>query len=218
MNTLPPAVLITSGPTREYLDPVRFLSNASSGKMGAALAEAVLEEGFRVFVVSGPVTIEYPSAAIVRFVETTEQMLDACLELFPLCMGVVSAAAPCDYRPVRYSQTKLSKTDDGLSVAFQSTPDILAALGRQKRPDQWSVGFALETDCGRERAQAKLRRKNCDFICLNQPCAINADVSTIEILNQDSSLGHFTASKKDLARVIIDAACRLKNNWVLPVN
>ncbi len=199
-----PAILITSGPTREYLDPVRFLSNASSGKMGRALAQAALERGFRAFVVSGPVAVSYPEEAVVRQVETTEQMFQACLELYPQCVGVVSAAAPCDYRPVCYSETKLSKTGDGLTVEFESTPDILAALGRQKRPDQWSVGFALETDRGVERAQEKRRRKNCDFICLNKPTAINADHSELEIIGPDSSIVCVQGDKLDLARKILD--------------
>ena len=94
-------VLITSGPTRQYLDPVRYLTNASSGRMGKALAEAVLAAGHQVMIVSGPVEVEYPPAAEVTNVVSTEEMLAACRELFPACDGLIGVAAPCDYRPVR---------------------------------------------------------------------------------------------------------------------
>src|SRR5262245_29673595 len=103
-------ILITSGPTRQYLDPVRYLTNASSGRMGRALAEAALAFGHDVTVVSGPVTIDYPSRAEVRSVISTEELLATCQELFPACDGVIGAAAPCDYRPIRVAEHKIAKT------------------------------------------------------------------------------------------------------------
>jgi len=139
-------ILITSGPTREYFDPVRYLTNGSSGRMGAALAKAVVRQGNLPIIVSGPVAISYPPEAEVHWIETTEQMLEQCLLLFPRCVGVIGAAAPCDFKPVAFSEHKISKPKEGkISLHFSETPDILAALGTIKRSDQWSVAFALET-------------------------------------------------------------------------
>src|SRR4051794_23641137 len=138
-------ILITSGPTRQYLDPVRYLTNASSGRMGAALAAAANERGHEVIVVSGPVGVEYPPGAEVRWIVSTEEMLAACQELFPTCDGVIGAAAPCDYRPVRVEQQKITKTGQPLELHLVETPDVIATLGATKRVGQWLVGFALET-------------------------------------------------------------------------
>src|SRR5207248_1859662 len=101
-------ILITSGPTRQYLDPVRYLTNASSGRMGRALAAAALELGHEVIVVSGPVAVDYPHKAEVRPIVSTEELLDTCQELFPTCDGVIGAAAPCDYRPMRVERQKIA--------------------------------------------------------------------------------------------------------------
>ncbi|MDR0870925.1 MAG: phosphopantothenoylcysteine decarboxylase [Planctomycetaceae bacterium] len=186
-----PRILITSGPTREYLDPVRFLTNGSSGRMGASLAEAVLAAGSVPVVVSGPVAVQYPVGAEVRPVQTTDEMLNACLELFPSCAGVIAAAAPCDYKPVQYSEQKLSKKNNGTDTSsfdFVHTPDILAVLGQIKQKHQWSIGFALETEYGKEHALEKLKRKNCDFIVLNEPAAVNSDVSSVQVFDKNGEL------------------------------
>lgn len=196
-------ILITSGPTREYLDPVRFLTNASSGRMGAALASAAIELGCEVTVVTGPVKISYPEQAQVIEVETTQQMLDACIKEFPLCDCVIGAAAPCDYKPVHYSASKLSKTGETLKLEFQPTADILASLGAIKTADQTIIGFALETDNGLANAQEKLRRKNCDLICLNAPSAINSLENKIAIISETGVVAQITGSKKELAAKII---------------
>src|SRR5437773_1352174 len=155
-------ILITSGPTRQYLDPVRYLTNASSGRMGRALAEAALALGHEVVVVSGPVGIDYPRAAKVRPIVSTDELLNVCQELFPACDGVIGAAAPCDYRPVRVEERKIAKTGEPLVLNLVETPDVMATLGASKRAGQWLVGFALETDDQRFRALAKLERKSCD--------------------------------------------------------
>src|SRR6478672_1455119 len=149
-------ILITSGPTRQYLDPVRYLTNASSGRMGRALAAAALELGHEVVVVSGPVSVEFPQGADVRPIVSTEELLAACQELFPSCDGVIGAAAPCDYRPVRVEQQKIAKTGQPLTLNLIETPDVMATLGATKRKGQWLVGFALETDDQRFRALVKL--------------------------------------------------------------
>ena len=156
-------ILITSGPTRQYLDPVRFLSNASSGRMGCALAEAALAAGHRVTVVSGPVEVEYPSAAEVIPVVSTDEMLVAAKHAFARCDGLIGVAAPCDYRPVRVHDQKITKTGQPLVLHLIETPDIVATLGMHKRPDQWVVGFALETEDHRFRAIRKLEQKELRF-------------------------------------------------------
>lgn len=202
-------VLITSGPTREYLDPIRYLSNGSSGRMGAALAEAVLERGDVPVVVSGPVLVAYPEASEVHRIETTDQMLQCCEALFPDCVGVIGAAAPCDYRPKSFSEQKLSKSrhDGRWSLELVETPDILATLGRMKRNDQWIVGFALETENGVEHALEKLKRKNCDFIALNSPASINSDVAKLQIFDATGNLRTtIEGPKKQVASEILRTA------------
>ena len=196
--------LITSGPTRQYLDPVRYLTNASSGRMGSALAEAMLAAGHEVVVVSGPVEIAYPPAAQVVNVVSTEEMLSACRDLFPACDGLVGVAAPCDYRPVRVAEGKIQKTGQPLELHLIETPDVVATLGAEKRPGQWLVGFALETDDQRLRALAKLEKKSCDLMVLNGPQAMNALTTEVELLDkQGQVVSSFSGSKEDVARGIV---------------
>ncbi len=195
-------VLITSGPTREYLDPVRYLSNASSGRMGSALAEAFLAAGHDVWIVSGPVEIAYPPDCRVRYVTTTEEMLLAATELFATCDGVIGAAAPCDFRPESRAADKIVKTGDDLFLRLVETPDILAALAAEKQ-GRWIVGFALETRDGPARAMQKLQRKQCDLIILNHPEAIHSDRTAITAFTPDGTvLGSFVGSKSNAAREI----------------
>jgi phosphopantothenoylcysteine decarboxylase / phosphopantothenate---cysteine ligase len=202
-------ILITSGPTRQYLDPVRYLTNASSGRMGSALAAAALELGHQVVVVSGPVTVEYPATADVRPVISTEDLLATCQELFPLCDGVIGAAAPCDYRPLRVETHKISKTGGVLALNLVETPDVMATLGAEKRPGQWLVGFALETDDQRFRALTKLERKSCDLMVLNGPSAMDAAENQVEVFDKTGAVvlalaGNKTDVAKGILRVIQD--------------
>lgn len=189
-------ILVTSGPTREYLDPVRYLSNASSGRMGSAMAEAALEAGHEVVIVTGPVEILYPSEARVVPVVSTEQMCQACLAEFAHCDGVIAVAAPCDYRPLQKAEQKLHKTGSGRMVRLVETPDILAHLAAQKR-HQWIVGFALETENARERAWQKLLKKNCDLIVVNGPAAMHAAQTQIEILDRQGEVVASLAGPKE---------------------
>jgi phosphopantothenoylcysteine decarboxylase/phosphopantothenate--cysteine ligase len=196
------AILLTSGPTRQYLDPVRYLSNASSGRMGAALAAAAIEAGHQVTVVSGPVEIEYPPSAEVIAVVSTEEMLDACRSLWARCEGLIGAAAPCDYRPEQIARQKLSKTGRPRVLNLVETPDIVATLAAEKT-SQWMVAFALETEDPRLRAMQKLQRKNCDLIVLNGPAAIRAADTRVEIIDRSGSVvEQFAGSKLDVARAI----------------
>jgi phosphopantothenoylcysteine decarboxylase/phosphopantothenate--cysteine ligase len=175
-------ILITSGPTRQYLDPVRYLTNASSGRMGAALAAAAIELGHEAVVVSGPVEVPYPDDAEVIPVVSTEDMLAAARDAFARCDGLIGAAAPCDYRPEHVEQHKIAKTGEPLLLRLVETADVVATLGCEKA-GRWVVGFALETDDHRLRALAKLERKCCDLMVSNGVEAISSLDNAVEILD-----------------------------------
>lgn len=197
-------ILITSGPTRQYLDPVRFISNSSSGKMGSCLVDAALAAGHKVVLVTGPATVEYASSIDKIEVQTTSEMLDACLEQFERCDGMIGAAAPCDYQPVAVANHKLKKSGEPLSIQLIETPDIVATLGKRKQPGQWTVGFALETEDVRFRAIVKLQKKLCDLVVSNSAEAINSDSNTIEILDSKGQVAWAgSGTKKEIAREII---------------
>lgn len=196
-------ILITAGPTREYLDGVRFLSNASSGKMGYALAEAALEAGHEVVLVSGPVSLGVPAGCDLRSVETTEEMFAACLEVFPKCTGVIGAAAVCDYRPRERIPGKIRKTGKPLLIEFVEAPDILAELG-EKKGTRWVVGFALESQDPRENAVRKLRAKGCNAIVLNRPDALASDSNQVELIDAAGrTVATWEADKIEIARRLI---------------
>ena len=193
-------ILITSGPTRQYLDPVRFLSNESSGRMGAALAAAALGHGHQVTIVSGPVQVSYPDGCTVIPVTTTAEMLSACRDVLPSTQGVIGAAAPCDYMPIHVASSKLVKTNQPLQLELIETSDIIATLAEERTAGQWVVGFALETDDPRFRALMKLEQKNCDMIILNEPSAMNTRHTTVEVIQRDgTTLGIFQGPKLDVA-------------------
>jgi phosphopantothenoylcysteine decarboxylase / phosphopantothenate---cysteine ligase len=174
-------ILITSGPTRQFLDPVRYLTNASSGRMGRALVEAALELGHDVVVVSGPVDLTYPADARVVPVVSTEEMLAAAAREFEKCDGLIGAAAPCDYRPVRVESHKIAKTGRPIDLHLVETDDVVATLGA-KKGRRWVVGFALETEDHRLRALAKLEQKCCDLMVSNGPQAISAVDNQVEVI------------------------------------
>lgn len=176
-----PRVLITAGPTREYLDDVRYLSNGSSGRMGYAIAQAALNQGWQVVLVSGPVELSAPPGCEFHQVITTEQMKNACERLFPTCDGVIATAAVCDYKPAQRITGKLKKVGGPISIEMIETDDVLAGLGQMKG-NRWVLGFALEAQNPRENALQKLRRKNCDWIVLNNPTAIGAEDNSVELI------------------------------------
>jgi phosphopantothenoylcysteine decarboxylase/phosphopantothenate--cysteine ligase len=196
-------ILLTSGPTRQHLDPIRYLTNGSSGRMGKALAEAALEAGHEVTIVSGPVAIDYPRSAEVLPVVSTEEMLEVCLRIFPACDGLIAAAAPCDYRPKVVAARKIHRTGGTLEVEFVETPDIVGRLG-QIRTSQWMVAFALETEDLRMRAMQKLERKKCDLIVVNGPAAMDADDTRIEVLDtQGEVVAAVAGSKRKAAKALV---------------
>src|ERR1700760_4546269 len=183
-------ILITSGPTRQFIDPVRYLTNASSGRMGCALAEAALALGYEVVIVSGPVEVDYPAGARVVSVVSTEEMLLVAAREFESCDGLIGAAAPCDYRPVRIESNKIAKTGQPIDLHLIETDDVVATLGAKKGV-RWVVGFALETEDHRLRALAKLERKFCDLMVSNGPQAISSADNEVEVL---SPVGEVLAS------------------------
>jgi phosphopantothenoylcysteine decarboxylase / phosphopantothenate---cysteine ligase len=196
-------ILITSGPTRQYLDPVRYLTNASSGRMGVALAEASLELGHEVVIVTGPVEVEYPAAADVVPVISTEEMMEACRKIFANCDGLIGAAAPCDYRPVHIQPNKIAKNGEPLKLHLIETDDIVATLGAEKGT-RWVVGFALETEDHRLRALAKLERKHCNLIVSNGVEAMHSLDNQVEIIDPAGTvLKQVRGTKLEVAREIL---------------
>ncbi len=189
-------ILITSGPTRQYLDPVRYLTNASSGRMGRALAASALAAGHEVIVVSGPVDVEYPPGVRVIPVVSTEEMLSECQKVFDDCDGLIGVAAPCDYRPVRVAPGKINKTGEPLTLHLIETPDVVATLGSAKR-GQWLVGFALETDDHRLRALAKLEKKHCDLMVSNGPEAMHALDTQVELIDRTGAVVQALSGTKE---------------------
>lgn len=196
-------ILITAGPTREYLDDVRYLSNASSGRMGYALAQAALDAGHDVVLVTGPVDLKPPVGCEVHNVVTTSQMRDAAVAAFPQCDGVIATAAVCDYKPKLRALGKMSKTGEAITIELIETDDVLAELGRM-REQRWVVGFALEASNAQENALQKLRAKNCDVVVLNSPQAIGAEGNDVQLINpQGSVAAHWVGSKSDIAKSLL---------------
>jgi phosphopantothenoylcysteine decarboxylase/phosphopantothenate--cysteine ligase len=174
-------LLITAGPTREYLDPVRFLSNASSGKLGFAIAAQAARRGHHVELIAGPVELRAPKGVKVTRIVTSAEMFDAAVARFPKCDAAVMAAAVCDFRPAMVSSKKLQRRGRGLTLALRPTKDICAHLGRRKGP-RVVIGFALEDRRPKARAELKLRRKHCDAIVLNHPGNIGAERAIVRFL------------------------------------
>ncbi len=196
-------ILITAGPTREYLDDVRYLSNASSGRMGYALAEEAVSRGHQVVLVTGPVDIAPPEGCELCPVQTTDDMRLACESAFPDCDGVIAAAAVCDYKPLHRVAGKIAKTGGPITIEMIETDDVLAGLGRQK-DGRWIVGFALEAANSRENALQKLRAKNCDVVVLNGPSAIGSLSNSVELIDATGKpIASWNGSKTDVARELI---------------
>ena len=201
--------LVTAGPTFEPLDPVRFIGNHSSGKMGIAIAEALAAQGVVVTLVLGPTDLRplNPNIRVVP-VMSAQEMYAACASVFPETDIAVLAAAVADYRPKVFSETKIKKKDGDLNLELEKTIDIAATLGKIKRPNQVFVGFALETNNEEANAQAKLERKNFDFIVLNSMqdagAGFGLDTNKISIFRRDGSRQDFPLkSKTDVAWDIV---------------
>jgi len=199
-------LLVTAGPTREYLDPVRYLSNASSGRMGAALAGAARAAGHHVTLVLGPVEIEPPPVDELVRVTSACEMFDAVAERFGDCDVFLAAAAVADYRPAEQSPQKIKKGEGGWTLRLEPTPDILAEMARCRRPAQVLVGFCLESEDLEARARAKLAAKGLDLVVANGPAAIGVDRQDALLIGRDGTCERLAAvTKKDLARRILAA-------------
>lgn len=197
-------IVITSGPTRQYLDPVRYLTNSSSGKMGSSLVDAAIALGHQVTVITGPVQVAYNAQATVIEVVTTQQMLDETDKAFSQADGLIGAAAPCDYMPVQIAPHKLAKTGEGLQLSLVETPDVVATLASRKKPHQWVVAFALETEDVRFRAIVKMSRKACDMIVSNSTEAMNSETNNVEIiLRTGETLEQAQGTKSHVAERIL---------------
>ena len=208
-------VLVTAGPTRERIDPVRYLTNDSSGKMGYALARAAQRRGAQVTLVSGPVSLPAPAGVELLPEESTQELYEAVLGHCEAMDVVIQAAAPADYRPERASDRKLKKqSGEPLRLTLCETPDVARAVGERKRPGQLLVGFAAETHDLLENARQKLERKRLDLIVANdvtQPGAgFGVDTNIVTLLTATETLPCPLMSKAEVADRILDEVLRLR--------
>jgi phosphopantothenoylcysteine decarboxylase/phosphopantothenate--cysteine ligase len=206
-------VLITAGPTREPVDPVRYLGNRSSGKMGYALAEAALRRGAKVILISGPVALEAPSGAEFVQVETAEEMRNAVLSRAAEASVIVAAAAVADFRLSKASAQKI-KRNGPMSLDLEPTPDILAEVAAARRRDQLIIGFAAETQNAIENGRAKLRKKGIDVIVVNDvsdpEIGFDSERNEVTILSANEEIPIPRAEKSKIAHRILDVVLKLK--------
>lgn len=206
--------LVTAGPTYEAIDPVRFIGNHSSGKMGYAIADELMRRGAQVKLVTGPVSIQADTGVQIVRTTSAKEMFDACMSEGEDYDIAVMAAAVADYTPVAPSAQKIKKEGDELTVTLKRTNDILASLGAQKRHDQVLVGFALETENEETNAKAKLEKKNADLLILNslndEGAGFGKDTNKITLFYKDGSQKSFPLkTKSELAKDIVDAIIEL---------
>jgi phosphopantothenoylcysteine decarboxylase/phosphopantothenate--cysteine ligase len=205
-------IMITAGPTYEKIDPVRFVGNYSSGKMGFALAEECARRGATVTLVAGPVNVglSAPCAQMVQRidVESCQEMYDAATKAFPSQDAAILCAAVADFRPEHVAEQKIKREGDELVIHLQPNPDIAAQLGKMKRSRQLLVGFALETNDEQANAQKKLEKKNLDFIVLNslqnKGTCFRSDDNQVSIISHDGQQDYDRKPKQEVARDIID--------------
>ena len=209
-------ILLTAGPTHEAVDPVRFIGNRSTGKMGIALAEAAAERGAEVHLILGPsgLTPRHENVHLVR-VQSAREMHAAALNFFPQADAAIFAAAVADFRPKHAADQKIKKQagQDEMTIVLEKNPDIAADLGKIKTEKQIAVGFALETENGREHAARKLRKKNLDFIVLNsladKGAGFGHDTNKVTLIDRDNNIRDFELkSKRAVAEDILDEIVR----------
>ena len=205
-------VLITAGPTREKIDPVRYLTNRSSGRMGYSLAEAAVRRGARVLLVSGPTSLTPPGAAEVTRVESTEEMRDAVLRFLPQASIVIKTAAVADYRPKSTAGQKIKRTGP-MTLELEATPDILKELS-SKKTSQIIVGFAAETENVLENARQKLLAKNLDAIIVNdvsrEGIGFDSDRNAVTIISRDDVVEVPETTKWEVAQRVLDQIAKLR--------
>ena len=201
-------ILITAGPTYEKIDPVRFIGNYSSGKMGFALAEECARRGAKVVLVAGPVSLTCSDGIQRVNVESCKEMLEAAVGVFPDCDAAILCAAVADFRPEAIAEEKIKRVGDDLVLKLKPTQDIAATIGGMKEKSQRIVAFALETNEEENNAQRKLEKKNADFIVLNSTripgTTFQADDNQITIINKEGKKRYAKKPKTEVARDIID--------------
>ena len=201
-------ILITAGPTYEKIDPVRFIGNYSSGKMGFALAEECARRGAKVVLVAGPVSLTCSDGIQRVNVESCKEMFEAAVRVFPDCDAAILCAAVADFRPEAIAEEKIKRVGDDLVLKLKPTQDIAATIGRMKEKSQRIVAFALETNEEENNAQRKLEKKNADFIVLNSTripgTTFQADDNQITIINKEGKKRYAKKPKTEVARDIID--------------
>lgn len=205
-------ITITAGPTREALDPVRFISNHSSGKMGYALAEAALQLGAKVNLISGPVTINAPMGVNLINIESAEQLLKASLHYAPKSDAFIGCAAVADYRAAEVATQKMKKQGDELTLTLVKNPDVIAAVANLKNSRPFTVGFAAETQNIESYAKGKLANKNLDMICANDVSKVglgfNSDQNALTLYWQNKQLELTVNSKAEIAREVIEQVAK----------
>ena len=206
-NTL--RFLVTAGPTREFLDPIRYISNRSSGKMGYAIAVAARAISSQVTLVSGPTALKPPQGVEFLSVTTAQEMAEAVWSRFDQVDICIMAAAVCDFRPGKMATSKIKKGAFGGILELEATPDILAELGRRKK-SQVLIGFAAETDDMENQAREKLARKKLDFIVANDSSAFDAETSRVIFIGREGKIERLSEMPKvEIAKLIVEHAVRL---------
>lgn len=201
-------ILITAGPTYEKIDPVRFIGNYSSGKMGFALAEECAKRGAEVTLIAGPVALSCSSGIHRVNVESCQEMYNASIEAFPRQDAAILCAAVADFKPATTADRKIKRGEDGLRLQLEPTQDIAASLGKMKREEQRLVAFALETDHEESNAESKLKKKNADFVVLNSTrnkgTTFRADDNQIIIVSPQGKKEYGKKPKSEVARDIVN--------------
>lgn len=211
-------VLITAGPTWEYLDEVRFLSNPSTGLMGMELARACQKLGAGVTVVCGPTHLQAPPGIALIPVVSAQEMLEAVSERFEQCDVFIASAAVSDYRPVKREQGKVKKGPEKIVVEFVLNPDVLKAMGARRRDDQIIVGFSLETANEIDNARRKLVEKRCDLMVVNTPQHFGQAKEFVRIINDRGLVAELPPSTKaKVAEAVVDLVAKLNVSSRLPV-
>ncbi|MFN0187674.1 MAG: bifunctional phosphopantothenoylcysteine decarboxylase/phosphopantothenate--cysteine ligase CoaBC [Bacteroidia bacterium] len=208
------SIIVTAGPTQEAIDPVRFITNHSSGKMGIAIAKSLVEMGAQVKLIAGPVQEKIPDGLIHIPVISADDMLQACLQHFPTANAAIMTAAVADYRPSSFSDKKVKKSDDDLQLPLSKTVDIAATLGKMKTKNQFLVGFALETNDELLNAEKKLNSKNLDFIVLNslndQGAGFGTDTNKVTLIFKgNKNIDLPLMSKSKVASNIVESLVNL---------
>ena len=207
-------VLVTAGPTVERIDPVRYITNRSSGKMGYAIAEAARDRGAQVCLVSGPVNLARPAGIDVVGVEASAELCEAVLNRGEWADVVIQAAAPADFRPVKMADSKIKKTGAGMTLQLENTTDIAAELGRRKHEGQILVAFAAETNDVLENARGKLQKKNADLVVANDVSRSDAgfgvDTNAVTLITREDARALPLLTKRETADGILDRVAEMR--------